>query len=286
MADPGLTGPALRDWHACIARLLECKSDCEQVGQLLQAAETLVQGSNSMAILYPVGSAPEVTHYELPAGECPNAQVDRYVGGAYLLDPFYRAAVDEKREGLFLLREIAPDAFSKTEYFRKYYRDANLTDEACFLVQAPDGAIASLSIGRTTSAGAGRFSRQQVGLLQAIEPLVGSILKKWLQNRDASAQQSDSFGKRLDKALANFGSSTLTRRECEVLHMTMRGHSIRSMAEKLSASVDTVKTHRKNIYAKLDVKSQSELFYLFISALRQHTDDSDPLTSLACQDAG
>ncbi|AQQ66244.1 hypothetical protein Mag101_00190 [Microbulbifer agarilyticus] len=273
--------PDLFHWHLCVSNLLDCESDSQRVYELLRGAEQLVRGNSSMAILYPSGSAPEIAHHRLLANEQPSTQVDRYVEGAYLFDPFYRAAVDEEKQGLFFLREVAPDAFVHTEYFRKYYREANLGDEACYLVFGRDGMIASLSIGRARDLGNGRFSNQEMAVLRSLTPLVENILKKWMTSYEAVETGQESFGKRLDSALENFGSSRLTNRECEVLHLTMRGHSIKSMAERLDASVDTVKTHRKNIYAKLDVTSQSELFYLFISALRHHSSgDADPLTSL------
>lgn len=268
-------------WHQCIANLLNSDSVSQRIYELLRGAESLVRGNSSMAILYPADAAPEVAHHRLLANEQPSAQVDRYVEGAYLFDPFYRAAMDEKQEGFFLLREVAPDAFTQTEYFRMYYREANLGDEACYLVRGADGVIASLSIGRASDLGGGRFSTQEIALLRSLSPLIENILRKWIQAHASVEHQQESFGKRLESALKNFGSSLLTNRECQVLHMTMRGHSIKSMAEKLDASVDTIKTHRKHIYAKLDVTSQSELFYLFISALRHHSgSDPDPLTSL------
>lgn len=273
--------PDLTQWHHCIANLLDSESDSQRIYELLKGTELLVQGNSSMAILYPSDGPPEITHHRLLANEQPSTQVDRYVDGAYLLDPFYRAARDEQKEGLFLLREVAPDAFEKTEYFRMYYREAQLSDEACYLLRSDDGIIASLSIGRASDHKGGRFSRQEVALLQSILPVVEGVLKKWIHNRDKGEADQESFGNRLDSALQNFGSSALTNRECEVLHMTMRGHSIKSMADRLDASVDTIKTHRKHIYAKLDVTSQSELFYLFISALRHHTGaEPDPLASL------
>ena len=273
--------PDLTQWHHCIANLLDSESDSQRIYELLKGAELLVQGNSSMAILYPSDGPPEITHHRLLANEKPSAQVDRYVDGAYLLDPFYRAARDEQKEGLFLLREVAPDAFEKTEYFRMYYREAQLSDEACYLLRGEGDIIASLSIGRASNLKNGRFSKQEITLLQSIRPVVEGILKKWIHNRDQAEGSQESFGNRLDNALRNFGCSALTNRECEVLHMTMRGHSIKSMADKLDASVDTIKTHRKHIYAKLDVTSQSELFYLFISALRHHTGaEPDPLASL------
>ncbi|WP_160151831.1 helix-turn-helix transcriptional regulator [Microbulbifer sp. ALW1] len=275
------TNPDLTHWHQCVASLLDSESDSQRIYELLRGAESLVRGNSSMAILYPADAAPEVTHHRLLANEQHSIQVDRYVEGAYLFDPFYRAAMDDKKEGFFLLREVAPDAFGQTEYFRRYYREANLGDEACYLMRGKEGIIASLSIGRASDLGNGRFSANEIALLRSLLPLVENILRKWIRNHSRSESQSESFGKRLESALENFGSSLLTNRECEVLHMTMRGHSIKSMAEKLDASVDTIKTHRKHIYSKLDVTSQSELFYLFISALRHHSgSDPDPLTSL------
>ena len=57
------------------------------------------------------------------------------------------------------------------------------------------------------------------------------------------------------------------------------GHSTRLVAEKLGISAETVKLHRKHAYAKLDISSQAELFYLFVDALASDTGDGteDPL---------
>jgi len=52
-----------------------------------------------------------------------------------------------------------------------------------------------------------------------------------------------------------------------VVQLFLHGHSTKSIAERLSISPETVKLHRKNSYAKLDVSSQAELFHLFIDSL-------------------
>ncbi|MCY1182826.1 Bacterial regulatory protein, luxR family [compost metagenome] len=73
----------------------------------------------------------------------------------------------------------------------------------------------------------------------------------------------------------------LTERECLVAQYMLRGHSIRSLAERLGISEDTVKTHRKHLYAKLDIAKQSELFSLFIDSVAQAQEglSKDPLES-------
>lgn len=51
----------------------------------------------------------------------------------------------------------------------------------------------------------------------------------------------------------------LSRRETQILKMVSEGMLNRDIAEKLSLSIQTIETHRKNIYLKLQVTSRVEL---------------------------
>jgi DNA-binding CsgD family transcriptional regulator len=51
--------------------------------------------------------------------------------------------------------------------------------------------------------------------------------------------------------------------------MVLQGHSVKSTAQELGISPETVRMHRKNLYLKLDINSQSELFAQFIGWLRR-----------------
>ena len=53
-------------------------------------------------------------------------------------------------------------------------------------------------------------------------------------------------------------SSPLTKRETEVLEAISNGKSRRKIANELIIDIETVKTHIKNIYFKLDVNSRDE----------------------------
>ena len=57
--------------------------------------------------------------------------------------------------------------------------------------------------------------------------------------------------------------------EAEVVRLILQGHSSLSISLKLDISMTTVKTHRKNAYAKLNISSQSELLARFLSGLGQ-----------------
>ena len=49
--------------------------------------------------------------------------------------------------------------------------------------------------------------------------------------------------------------------------MILHGYAGKSIAMELGISLETIKLHRRNAYAKLEVGSQVELFYAFISLL-------------------
>ncbi|MFO0762575.1 MAG: response regulator transcription factor [Byssovorax sp.] len=53
--------------------------------------------------------------------------------------------------------------------------------------------------------------------------------------------------------------TTLTPREREVLQLLAEGHSSKDIAQKLTLSVATVESHRRQIGAKLDIHSVAEL---------------------------
>ena len=65
---------------------------------------------------------------------------------------------------------------------------------------------------------------------------------------------------------ATIGRSRLTQREAEVVALVLRGHSSEAIGAALGIAPGTVKIHRKNIYAKLGIGSQAELFSMFMSA--------------------
>ncbi|OQY02562.1 MAG: hypothetical protein B6I22_13350 [Desulfobacteraceae bacterium 4572_123] len=61
----------------------------------------------------------------------------------------------------------------------------------------------------------------------------------------------------------------------------LRGHSVKSAAWEMRISPDTIKMHRKNLYAKLKISDHPDLFSLFISALScaGQSPDKDPLAT-------
>lgn len=81
------------------------------------------------------------------------------------------------------------------------------------------------------------------------------------EERPARTPSDDAQG--IDAALHSLAERHgLTAREREILGLLARGHSGKSIMERLTISANTVKTHTRHIYKKIDVHSQQELIDL------------------------
>jgi DNA-binding CsgD family transcriptional regulator len=75
----------------------------------------------------------------------------------------------------------------------------------------------------------------------------------------------------LNSAFSRFAADQLTPREQLIVSMILRGHSSLSISLHLGIAEGTVKNHRKHLYCKLGISSQSELFHLFVNFVLSHT---------------
>lgn len=67
--------------------------------------------------------------------------------------------------------------------------------------------------------------------------------------------------------------ASLTEREREVVHLAIKGRSNYEIAADLQVSINTVKTHLRNVYEKLNVTSRAELAVLALSAGMKLSED-------------
>jgi DNA-binding CsgD family transcriptional regulator len=193
-------------------------------------------------------------------GQDVEVQIGRYLAGPYLLDPFYNAYLEHVPSAMYSLTDLAPDQFQKTQYFHDFYRYANLLDEVCFLSQVPGRdayAVISLSRFRYEKA----FAKAELMALRSADKLMQAVLRKHWTHVDVK----DTERSLAHRAMEDFGYPLLTHREREVATLILRGHSSKSAAAALSISSETVRNHRKKLYSKLGVASQSQLFSFFIS---------------------
>ncbi len=194
--------------------------------------------------------------------------VGEYQEGPYLLDPFYLACA-KPAAGLFRIKDLAPDRFYQGEYFRNYYIQTGLAEEIGFFVTLPGEVTVVLSLMRAERPFSGREFLQ----FQSLYPVIDAAIRlHWADlmhqfAEGANAPELPGPAGDLSRAFASFGLQVLTPREREVVEYTLKGHSADATGIILNITAGTVRIHRRNIYAKLGISSQGELFASFISAL-------------------
>lgn len=198
--------------------------------------------------------------------------VTLYQAGPYLLDPFHHAAI-ERKEGFWRMRELAPDRFYNSEYYRSYYSQTKLAEEVGFFVPLADRDALVLSLMRLQASGP--FGTADARLLRDMAPAIVSLCRqRWPKLpavRSASDKAKVQRGGEFERADI-WKSLSLTLREKQIVDLVLQGHSTESIARAIRVAPGTVKVHRRNIYRKLEIKSQAGLFARFaeIVGLRPH----------------
>ncbi len=250
-----------------LAEALPALGGADFPARLVALLRRLLPVDDATILHYPADELPEVAYFEIQPDR-KESTLDRFVRGAFLLDPYYLAA-REGRFGLFRLRELAPAGFRDGEYYRSWYRNCGYQDEAGYLIATGQDEFVNIALGRTRPRA--RFGERDLAALEEVRPAIQALCQRhW--SRPARTTGRTHLREQLHAALESFGSSLLTEREAQVIKLVLHGHSTRTLAEKLSISTETVKLHRKHAYAKLEVRSQAELFYLFLDSLMSATD--------------
>ncbi|MFC0228151.1 helix-turn-helix transcriptional regulator [Serratia aquatilis] len=182
-----------------------------------------------------------------------------YQQGAYLEDPFYQALNGGAQGEIFTLRQLAPSGFHQTDYYRNFYQKTGWQDEAGVLLPLTPERGLGIFFGSVRQAVGVRYPNLAdlcgaLTLVKSVARLHGEVVAA-----DAPAPVIPPMD---SVAQARF---TLTPREREIVDLILGGNGSQQIAARLYISLGTVKNHRKNIYSKLNIGSQAELFSLFLT---------------------
>jgi len=198
--------------------------------------------------------------------------VDDYLKGPYLLDPFFKACGRNVDSGLYRLRDIAPDRFYQSEYYRSYYIQTGLAEEICYTFYLLNGVAVVISLMR--SGDSSRFSAREFRLLDSVAPVIISLAQRHWKDLHNSFEveptdlEAGEQHKIIEDTVGALFSPRITPRETQVVAQVLEGHSSDSIARSLGISVGTVRIHRRNIYGKLQISSQQELFSIFFQKIK------------------
>jgi DNA-binding CsgD family transcriptional regulator len=195
------------------------------------------------------------------------AMQNTYLAGAYLLDPFYDLHLSQAPAGLYRMRDVAPDAFHRSRYFREYYRQTTLVDELAFVAYPQADVTLNICLGRDANSDQ-PFSPREVETCTRIAPVIVALAEAHWAGLARSTGPADDVPDALIRAAGASHGIQLSRRQAEVALLILRGHSTVSIGLRLGVAAQTVKVFRKQLYARCRIASQAELFALMLPLLK------------------
>ena len=204
--------------------------------------------------------------------------LSNYLDSTYVLNPVYTAHCNGIGQGVYRIGDLAPDAYLSSEHYRTFKVKRMASEEIGFVtdswpagmeelvlaIELQDERLGEISLSRASSRGG--FSDTAVATLRSQIAVIGAIFRQFWQHSQPGVEISEPATS-IDDRLDRFGEDCLSPREREVAQLILKGHSGISIGLQLDISQTTVKSHRQNLYAKLGIASQFELFSQFLQSL-------------------
>lgn len=253
-----------------VGRSIDALGEEDFPNTLVNALKSLTEFDYSVVFAYYQSERPFCLFHTFPLDRR-IIHVDNYLKGPYLLDPFFKACGRQIDSGLYRLRDVAPDRFYQSEYYRSYYGETGLAEEICYAFYLPHGVSFVISLMR--SGERSRYTAREFKLLESVAPVITSLAQRhWHgvpEMFDVKTAESEHYEERtfIENTVSSLFGKRITPRETQVVAQVLEGHSSDSIAKDLGITVGTVRIHRRNIYAKLQISSQQELFAIFFKKI-------------------
>lgn len=206
--------------------------------------------------------------------------LDNYLRYTYVINPVYRAYLEGIVPNTYLIAELLSPRYTdqiatsgldirvegnEAIGYRTPGWPKNKT-EILALIRLPGNKMIELNF---MTAEAGGQPEKCHAFVKSIYPVLASAVVKHFEF-SATDFEASSASPSQEYWFQSFGEEVLTARERSVVRMILTGYSSNAIALKLGISLPTVKSHRRNIYAKLQISSQAELFSLFVQRLMEN----------------
>lgn len=261
----------LARWSEAIAACFDPDASAEIPTRLAVALKALVPHDFTTCVVLNRNTAPLVIHDEFTDEVEPIA----FERSPYVFDPPYQHLLAGTLPITCRLRELMPDGFEQSDFYRYYYDHVASFDDFLYNIPVGRGSIVQVALTRIGSDC--DFDEHECAILVAVEPLVSQSVGCYIatQSQDIASHdnRADALHDRLSAVVDNFGSSVLTQRERQVVGMLLKGFSDALAAERLVISTSTLRNHKKSIYRKLGVTSQGQVFSILLDALALDPED-------------
>jgi len=279
---PGRPAPVGPEWGRATAALIDHLDDDDSPRYLAAALRSVVAFEAAIFFAY-FRDCPPLHIYDTLKGARAKNGVINYIRSTYLLNPIYNAFLRGMKGGVYRIGELAPDAYCQSEQFRHLNIRISAREEIGYLtkdwpprraevvvaMELPNGEMGEISLLQPVSRGG--FADDDLHALGNVAPFVTAVFARyWRRVRPTIV----TVGGAPVATPAKLGGHALTLREREVAGLILQGYSTPSISLQLDISPTTVKTHRKNLYAKLGIASHYELFAMFLKSLRSASEAS------------
>ncbi|AQA20001.1 helix-turn-helix transcriptional regulator [Halioglobus japonicus] len=253
-------------WNRDLSKAIAALGTPQFFPCLIEAISHQVRVDYPQVWLYRRNVPPQLLYHEIPPSALAS-QVDEYLDGPYQEDPFYQTSMQQPRSKIYRLSRVALGKLEETNYYTDYYAHTGTVDEVVYLTNLGEGIVINLCVMRLPHQGP--FTDDEYEALYLLAEPVSELLKTQSQHRKFAAEHliQPGIDHQINQAFKTFGSSLLSPREKDVLELMLRGYGTDTSAARLDIAVETVRRHRKSIYRKLDVSSQTDLFSLFLNAM-------------------
>ena len=228
---------------------------------------TLANHDNTTILAYFRDETPQILFTDSETVAVHQNMSHVYLSGAYLLDPFYELHNSGADSNLYRMSDIAPDQFSRNQYFLEYYQRTTIIDEIAFIIWPSPQISIHVCLGRDVKSKR-RFTIREISSTKQVLPIVETLVfEHWGNLRFSSDDHGENVLDRMVRLVSESHSINLTKRQAEVALLVLRGHSSASIGLRLGISPQTVKVFRKQLYQKCNISSQAELFALITPLL-------------------
>ncbi len=234
--------------------------------RLIDLVGNLVPHDRITVTRYAIHARPEfLTHRNFS-----DALVERYLSVYYPYDPFYAHWCQHLTPGVLHLAQFGSRELKQGRYIAEFLAQSVIRDEVGVLLDDGPGTTLAVFLERASRT----FTHREIARLQQAFGRIAAIhaLQRRLSatgdvaGRKAATRRPSEPPRHSSKVPEPLWPD-LTARERELVSMILAGHPPQAIAARLGISSGTVRNHRQNIFRKLDITTEREVFLQYLDFL-------------------
>lgn len=247
-----------------LTRAIDAIGGPDHVDRLIDLIGALVLHDKVTVVRYSATERPEFVSWRNYSAHLVRAYLDTY----YVYDPFYADWCRDQRPGVVLLRPVQNQ--TRGPYISDFLGESDICDEIGVLLADGGDWCLGIFLDRSRQ----RYSTADVDRLIQRFPVFAALHRQDIRMRTPGFRRTDQVampGRKPDEIAKTPLPETLwpdlTARERELVALILAGHPTAAIADRLAITPGTVKNHRRNIYQKLDITTEREMFLQYIESL-------------------